>query len=258
MTLRGGLRPATRERPERRTPIRQRAPAPRAYRATATAPSGSLPAMRRPTSPRRGNCLFLTLLGALILGVVLLIGGTITFFVSSPTTAVSDAMAKFEQIAGDSSAIEAPGTFEIELKAGGAAFFLSPDGKVGDKTIPTPPGRVMYTIAVRDANDQPIRVEPNQAPRQGNEPFYFFGFCQIPADGKYTIDVQASDGSTPAAILAAPATQEDLEALGKAALGAVTGGLGGCGAICGIVFLLVGGIGLIFVRKKAKPDPLAM
>ena len=221
-------------------------------------PSGSLPSMRRPTSPRRGNCLFLTLLGVLILGIVLLIGGVITFFVSSPTTAVSDAVAKFEQIAADSSALEAPGTFEVELKAGGAAFFLSPDGKVGDKTIPTPPGSVRYTIAVRDANDQPIRVEPNQAPRQGNEPFYFFGFCEIPADGTYAIDVQASDGSTPAAILAAPATKQDIEALAAAALGALTGGLGGCGAICGIVFVLAGGIGLIFVRKKPKPDPLAM
>ena len=213
--------------------------------------------MRRTPSLRRGNCLFMTLVGLAVIGLLLLVGGTIAFFVSNPTKAIQDAANSVQAFAANSTALEAPGTFEVELKAGGAGFILSPDGEVEDKVIPTPPANVTYTFTVTDADGTSIKIEPNQAPRRGNEPFYFFGFCEIPADGIYTIEVQASDGTTPAAILATPATAAEIEELGKAAGAAAIGGAGGCGAICGLVLLLVGGIGALFARKKSQQDPLA-
>lgn len=200
----------------------------------------------------------MTLVGLAVIGLLLLIGGAITFFVTSPAKALGDVGTAVQSLAESATALEAPGTFEVEFKAGGAAFILSPSGEVGDKVIPTPPANVMYTFAVTDAEGNSIRVEPNQAPRRGNEPFHFFGFFEVPADGVYKVDVQASDGSTPAAILAAAATKAELEQLGSAVASAAIGGAGGCGAICGLVLLLIGAIGALFVRKKAQPDPLAM
>ena len=207
---------------------------------------------------RRGNCLTSALLGLAVIGLLLLLAGAITFFVTEPSKVSSDFAAKLRAVVEDSTVIEAPGRAEIEFKAGGAAFLLSPDGRVGEKVIPLPPTGVSYTVTVTDAAGTALAIEPNRAPRGPADPIYLICALEIPADGVYTVDVTASDGSTPAAILAGAAGKKDLEELLRSGTVALVGWSGGCTAICGLAMLLVFGIAAILARNSSKPDPLAV
>jgi hypothetical protein len=214
--------------------------------------------MKRTTTPRRGNCLTGLVIGLAVLGVLLLIGGAIAYLSFNPHEALTKLQADVKALSDGATAIEAPGSVEVELASGGAAFILSPSGTVGDKVIPTPPASVSYTITVTAPDGSPVKVEANTAPRNGTEPFYFFGFCELKTEGTYKIDVAASDGSTPAAILATRASQEELQRLLSEGLRASGGVLGGCGALCGLAMAVVFGVLALFMRKKSKPDPLAI
>jgi hypothetical protein len=210
------------------------------------------------THSRRGNCLFMTLVGLAVIGGLVLIGGLGLFVANGPTTAASDLKTQVTEMFAHATPLEAPGTFDVELKKGGAAFFLSPDGKVGEKVIPIPPASVSYTVAVKDPEGNAVQFDPNTSPRTGSEPFYLLGFCKTDKDGKYSISLSASDSTTHAAIVVAPATSEEFEGVMKK-VGAIALGFGGaCGAICGLAMLLVFGLIAFFVRRKARPDPLAV
>lgn len=214
--------------------------------------------MMRSTTARRGNCLSGLLIALAVLGLLLLIGGAIAFVTLSPGKALEQLQADVTALTEGSTPIEAPATVEIDMKPGGAAFILSPTGKVGDKVIPTPPAGVSYTISIVDPEGNPVKLETNTAPRNGTEPFYFFGFCELATEGTYKITVDASDGSTPAAILATRASPEELQRLVSEGVRASLGGLGGCGAVCGLAMFVVFGVIALLVRKKAQPDPLAL
>lgn len=214
--------------------------------------------MKRITPPRRGSCLANALIGLAVIGLLLLIAGAVTFVALGPSKASGDFTAKLQAIIADSTVMEAPGSAEIEFKAGGAAFIFSPNGQVGDKTIPTPPTNVSYTVTVTDADGNELESEPNLAPRGPADPIYLISALEIPKDGVYTVNITASDGSTPAAILAGAAGKKDLEELGRTGTAALVGWTGGCTAICGLAMLLVFGIAAMLARKSAKPDPLAI
>lgn len=214
--------------------------------------------MRRTTTLRRGSCLFEALLGIAIIGLLLLVAGTIAFFIWNPKSALESVTAKVKAIARDSVTFEAPGSMEVDLKAGGAALFFPPKGEVGDKTIPMPPIGVLYTVSITDSQGNPVKFEPNVSPRQGQEPFYFLGFTEIAQDGKYTVEVKASDNTTPAAISIASGRSEDFIAMLEDLKTGGIGVFGGCGALCGLSLLVVGGIAAIFARRAAKADPLAV
>jgi hypothetical protein len=214
--------------------------------------------MKRTTQPRRGSCLSNALIGLAVVGLLLLIAGAVTFVAMGPSKAGSDFATKLQAVITDSTVVEAPGSAEIEFKAGGAAFLLWPNGQVGDKTIPMPPSSVSYTVTVKDADGNELKTEPNRAPRGPADPLYLISALEIPKDGVYTVDVTASDGSTPAAILAGAAGKKDLEELARTGITASIGWGGGCTAVCGFAMLLVFGIAALLARKSAKPDPLAM
>lgn len=214
--------------------------------------------MKRSSTPRRGNCLTGLVVGLAVLGLLLLIAGAVAFVSFNPSAALKQLQTDVTALADGATAIEAPTTVEIDMKPGGAAFILSPSGKVGDKVIPTPPAGVAYTISVIDPAGDPVKVEANTAPRNGTEPFYFFGFCELKTEGVYKITVAASDGSTPAAILATRASPEELKRLVNEGVRASIGGLGACGGICGLAMFVVFGVIALFIRKKSQPDPLAM
>lgn len=214
--------------------------------------------MKQTTPPRRGSCLSNTLIGLAIVGLLVLIAGAITFVVTGPSKAGSDFATKLEAVISDSTVVQAPGSTEIGFKAGGAAFLLWPNGEVGDKTIPMPPTSVSYTVTVTDADGTELKTEPNLAPRGPADPLYLISALEIPKDGVYTVNVTASDGSTPAAILAGAAGKKDLEELVRFGMAASIGWVGGCTAVCGLAMLLVFGIAGMIARKSAQPDPLAM
>lgn len=214
--------------------------------------------MRSTHPPRRGNILLVILIGLSLIGALLLVAGVVTFLVANPSKAASDLENQFKAFVENSTPLEAPGSFEVEIKKGGAAFFLSPDGKVGDKVIPIPPADISYSVAVTDLDGNPMKFEANRVPRGANDPFYYMGFCETAKDGKYKIKIDASDSKTKAAVVVAPGSKEELAglmgALGKAAIGVS----GGCAAICGLLALLCFGIPALIVRKRSRPDPLAL
>ncbi|MEY3144065.1 MAG: hypothetical protein RLY21_2558 [Planctomycetota bacterium] len=214
--------------------------------------------MTRTITPRRGNCLTGLVIGLAVLGFLLLVAGSIAYLSFSPSTALEKLQVDLKALVDSAAVIEAPGSVEVELAAGGAAFILSPSGEVGDKVIPAPPAGVTYTITVTDPGGNPVRFETNDAPRTGSEPFYLFGFCELKTEGPYTITVTASDGSTPAAILATRASQAELQRLLSESLRISGGVIGGCGAVCGLAIFVVFGVLALFMRKKSQPDPLAI
>lgn len=214
--------------------------------------------MKRITTPRRGNCLTGLVIALTVLGLLLLIGGVVAFVTNSPTTAMRQLQTELKTLADEATAIEAPATVDIKMKPGYAAFILSPSGKVGDKVIPTPPASVIYTVSMVGPEGDPVKIEPNTAPRNGTEPFYFFGFCELKTEGTYKVAVAASDGSTPAAILATRAGPEELKRLGGELTRVSIGGVGFCAGACGLAMFVVFGVIALFMRKKSQPDPLVM
>lgn len=214
--------------------------------------------MKRTSTPRRGNCLTGLVIALAVLGLLLLIGGAVAFVTNNPTTAMAQLQTEVTALADGATAIEAPATVDIEMKPGYAAFILSPTGTVGDKNIPMPPVGVDYTITLTDPEGNPVQIETNTAQRRASDVFYFFGFCELKTEGTYKVTVAASDGSTPAAILATRAGPEELKRLGGQLTRVSIGGVGGCAGVCGLAMFVVFGVIALFMRKKSQPDPLAM
>ena len=212
-------------------------------------------------TPRRGNCLFMTLVGLAILGLLLLIVGAVAALTAKPADAVEKLRTQMEQFADTSTALEAPGSAEIELPAGGMIVLLSPDGEVNGKKISTPGGGVQFDITVTAPDGTAVPVESMRQRRDPNAPFAVLATAEIPEQGIYTVDVRESGGgTTPAAILIANGSKADLEQLGNSAAELLKFAGGGCSGVCGLALALGCGIPALVIavrRRMAKPDPLA-
>ncbi len=195
--------------------------------------------------PRRGNCAFQVLLGLAVLALLVAIYGA----VSALTSGVGDAFKSIQTIISTSNAMEAPGTAKVTMPQGGGLLAFHPDGKVGDKIIGRPPANVTYTVSITGPDGTTVPFQKNTAPRDPNSPFEMLGFFETETDGEYSFDVQASDGSTPAAIMIASADSTTAKALGSSFASAFGGS---CLTICGCTAALAFGIPALIVRRKAK------
>lgn len=237
--------------------------------------SARAPAFRHETDPvgfrmlrlmrshthRRGNCLFLTLVGLAVLGLLVLIASLVAAVTSKPGEAVQQLESQIQTLAESATRLEAPGSAEVELAKGGVMVLLAPDGEVDGKKISTPGGSVQFDVTITGEDGTEVKVEAMRQPRDPNSPFAVLAAAEIPADGTYTVDVrETGGGETPAAILVAGGSQADLEAMGESAGELAKFAGGACGGVCGLVLLLGCGIPALVIairRRKPKVDPLA-
>ncbi|MFZ9914900.1 MAG: hypothetical protein ACO3IB_06115 [Phycisphaerales bacterium] len=207
-------------------------------------------------SIRRGNCLFQAIVGLAILGLLVAIFGIVSMLTSGASDAVKDFEKQLQSIMDTATTIKAPGQTSIELKQGGAMVAVLPSGDVGGEKIGAPKAGVTFTVTVTDPSGGPVKFEKgNQSPQSG-APFELLGVFEAKSEGAYTVDVQSSDGS-PAAIMIAAGTQEDIDKAMNSGLAILKGVGGGCLTICGAGLAVVFGVVALIMRlRKPKADPL--
>jgi len=209
--------------------------------------------MRKSIPVRRGSCGLQILAALAILAVILLIVGVVGFIVSGPSSAASQFEAQLKKFTESATVFEAPGSKEIEFKAGGGVVMLSPEGMVGDKRIGTPPSSVTLDVKIESADGKALKFERNTAPRNPAAPFELIGFFKVDADGTYTVTVTPSDGSTPAAILVGAGTEQEVASLLSSVAALLTATVSGCVGICGLVGVMAFGIpALVMWRSKRR------
>ena len=211
------------------------------------------------TTPRRGACLFQLLAAFAVIGVLFTVGGIISMLTSGGLDAVADIQKSIDAFVADSKSFEAPGSIDIELPAGGGIIAFTPDGRVGDKQIGTPPPSVNYIVTIKDPAGAPVKFEANTAPRSPASPFALLGFFETKEKGLYNIQVSSANADDPhAAIAVAAGSQKQMEALLGSGLAILQGIGGSCSAACGVVLALACGIPALIMRKRRNkaPDPL--
>jgi hypothetical protein len=210
---------------------------------------------------RRGNCLFLTLVGLAVVGLLVLVVSLVAAITSKPGEAFEKLESKFQTLAEGATRLEAPGSAEIDLAEGGVMVLLAPDGEVDGKKIGTPRGTVQFDVRIIAEDGTEVEVESIRETRDPNSPFAVLAAAEIPADGTYLVDVrETGGGQTPAAILIAGGSQADMDAMGESAGELAKFAGGACGGVCGLVLLLGCGIPALVIsirRRKAPVDPLA-
>ncbi|MCE2882982.1 MAG: hypothetical protein LW636_11590 [Planctomycetaceae bacterium] len=202
---------------------------------------------------RRGNCLFQALAA---LAVLIVIFGIVSMLTSGAGDAVKDFEKQVQSLTDTATTIKAPGQTSIEMKQGGAMVAVLPSGDVAGEKIGAPKAGVTFTVTVTDPSGNPVKFEKgNQSPQAG-APFELLGVFEAKSEGAYKVDVQSSDGS-PAAIMVAAGTQEDIDRAMNSGLAILQGVGGGCLTICGAGAAVVfGGVALFMRLRKPKPDPL--
>lgn len=218
------------------------------------------PIRSRASHPRRGSCLFQTLIGLALVGLLLLIVGVVGMATSGAGAAAQGLKAQIDSFREHATVFEAPASIELDLGQGGALVALAPDGMVGEKKLGTPPANFGYLVAVTDADGKSVQVEGPRGNRSPGAPFEVLGTFAVETAGRYTIKVTGTSEDAPnAAIMVAAASAEEIEALTTNAVSLFQFGGSACFSICGLVALLGFGIPALIVRARAKrtPDPVA-
>lgn len=213
---------------------------------------------------RRGNCLVTSLIAVGVVGLLVLIGSVIVLATQGP--AASAGFKPWAELGSKGEFLKAPGKVDTELSKGALLIVMPVSSDwIGKRTpvsptVTSPSTDITYTVTVTDSEGKSIEIEPNDTPRQADEPFYLVAGAQIPADGKYTVEIKASDDKTPAPMVLVSMARSDFDSLASAVLPILWSFLGCCGACCGGVIGLIGLIGALIAKKFAPPraDPLAM
>lgn len=196
-----------------------------------------------------------------VIALLLLIVGLVGLFTSNATTAIKDVETKIKELSAKSTKFEAPAKVEVDLPQGAAIIAFEPEGRVGDKRIGMPPPGVSFSVTVTDPDGKAVEVNRSNSPRTPGSPFELIGAFKTSAPGKYSVEVKADDGSsTPAAIMVAGGSEEDVEGIANAAVSILQGFGSGCLSICGLIGLVGFGVPALVLRaraKKAQPDPVS-
>lgn len=217
---------------------------------------------RNAVRARRGSCLLWVLVGFAVLGLVLVIAGIAAMLTSGAGEAVTRMEAQIKAFADRAQAFEAPGGREVELSEGGGLVIVSPNGKVGDKVIGMPSPSTDVSVTITDPDGQPVKFDATQGQRsasRANQPFQLIGVFETAKSGTYRIEAKTSDGSAVALSVVA-GSKDQIDAMLGTVGAMAQGGIGFCGAICGVGLLLGFGIPALVIRaraRKAPPDPLA-
>jgi hypothetical protein len=213
---------------------------------------------------RRGSYGVHILLALAVLGLILFGVIGVGLLISGPSTALSEFLLTQRKLEGSATFFEAPATRTIEFKPGAGIVMFSRGGKVGDKRIGSPPSTVTIDVKVTGPDGSAVSYEPNRAPsRILNFPLMpspILGFFQIRSEGAYTVEVNPSDGTTPAAILVGSASNEEVESITKNDLLVRERGTRGFLGFCGLLMALGFGIPALIIwrRKRNTPsDPIA-
>ena len=205
---------------------------------------------------RRGNCLFQAIVALAVIGFLVATFGIVSMLTSGAGDAVKDFEKQLQTMMDTATTIKAPGQASIEMKQGGAMVAVLPSGDVGGEKIGAPKEGVTFTVTVTDPSGNPVKFEKGNQSSQAGAPFELLGVFEAKSEGAYKVDVQSSDGS-PAAIMVAAGTQEDIDKAMNTGLAILQGIGGGCLTICGAGAAVVfGGVALFMRLRKPKPDPL--
>jgi len=206
-----------------------------------------------PRTPHHGGALAVVFL--VLAGIFLIVAIAGFFFFRSGLETVTT---KGEKLAADLKAtggvaIVSPGESTITFDSSSMLVIgaLSSDELDGVQYAYPPVGGA--TVVVKDEAGtelrlQPIQMQPMQL-QNGSQHLHAIGFTEVKTPGTYTI--AASGGTTVVRALAV--SQSEFEALVKGGLGVAGGVAGiGCGGIGFLLFGVIGGVLVLFGKKKPQ------
>jgi hypothetical protein len=213
--------------------------------------------LRRPSSlaaRRRGGALAIVFL---VLAAIFLIAAIVGFFFARSGIANLQATAQSvgQKLSGPgSTAIVSPGSSTVTLDSPGAILIGAFSTDDIDGKSFTYSGATSVTVSITSPSGSSLlvqRLQGNQPPIDVNgSQVFLYGFAEAPAAGDYAISVTGDE----TAMRAMSIGQSEVEAFVKGALG-VGGGFVGvaCGGVGFLLFGVIGGILMIFGRKKPQP-----
>jgi hypothetical protein len=213
--------------------------------------------LRRPSSlaiRRRGGALAIVFL---VLAAIFLIAAIVGLFFARSGIANLQATAQSigQKLSGPGTAtIVSPGSSTVTLDSPGAILIGAFSADDADGRSFTYSAATSVTVSITSPSGSSLmvqRMQGNQPPIDvnGNQVF-LYGFAEAPAAGEYSISVAGDETAMRAVSIA----QSEVEAFLKGALGVGGGFLGvACGGVGFLLFGVIGGILMIFGRKKPQP-----